>query len=37
MIGEAGVRDWKAVDYPREASVCEGQEFGGGGGGLKPP
>ena len=33
MIGEAGVRDWKAVDHPREASVREGQEFGGGGGG----
>ena len=29
----AGVRGCKAADYPGEASVCEGQKWGG----LKPP
>ena len=32
----AGVRGYKAADYPCEESACEGQELGGGGG-LKPP
>jgi len=28
--GGAGVRDYKAADYPHEASACEGQKLGGG-------
>ena len=31
MIGEAGMRGFEAADYPRQVSMCEGQELGGGG------
>ena len=30
--GGAGARGCEAGDYPCEASACEGQELGGGGG-----
>ena len=35
MIGGAGTRGCKAADYLCKASVCKGQNWGGGG--LKPP
>ena len=33
-LGGAGVRGCEAADYPREASMCEGQNLGVG---LSPP
>ena len=27
--GGAGMRGYEAADYPREASMCEGQKLGG--------
>ena len=36
MIGGVGARGCEAADYPREASVCEGQELGGLKGGHLP-